>query len=213
MTISPANLYKLFFRYSPLAMIPVVAEEKICTFISKTKVITEFNAGNFKDRPLLESINLMIENSELNHFFEQLEQIPDDKKIEKIPLVDAEKENIIEVKLDQFYQDYRPIEEIKKENFEWIINQFEVPMIIVNSRGRLIYKNEITKKLYRFLQRENEVRKKNILEYFPKNFIEIIKSQDADKIYKLETRTKILKYRVQTLTDKIGVLYLVHFAI
>ena len=206
MDLTAEKIFHLFFKF-PIQHIPIVSQGQIYSYISKTKTLREASSPSFFRVDLASVMEKILETGEENIFFRRI----DEMALRQIPVVELEDLRIRFLVAKEFNARFRPVTELEASNFEKIVNELDTALLVINSKNQIIYKNKRVRELSRLLSGETGVKKKSLLDYFPKSFFSYLEEAMPGKVYSLSFSRLVIKYRIQEIILDRSTVKLVYF--
>lgn len=206
--LTPEKLLQAFLRY-PLSNIPILKDEAILGYISKAKTLRKANTESFFDSKLEVSLKDILIEMNKEEFFLEI----DDKKIQDIPYFNSNDFSLDVFALQDFNLLFRPVEKIELLDFEKLLTGFPLPVIIYNSRNKLIYQNGACDDLHKMFIDATDVNRKNILDYFSSGFFSKTHDKDPSQIEVVRVGKTRIKFKRAIVSLNGGVAFMVTFVV
>lgn len=160
--LDAGTLLKLFFKY-PLSHFPVVENEEIYSFISKTNALRLSNDKGFSEANQDKQLKRLLYDLPLETFFEELEKT----KIEALPIVSFLNKTITVTPTKQFKALHQNISLLSSKDYESLFSQIQIPFVIMNITKEILFKNSAFSQNFRHLLKKdilkNSIEKESLL--------------------------------------------------
>lgn len=176
-SISAANLYKIFSRY-PVRFIPLIQTSEIMGYISKDRVKRFYNNDNVTNVNLARHLEDIFVHLDIDDFLNEISGL-ELKNIKTLPVIDGKSFEISDIGLDEFVEIFRPVRTFTEHDLFKIMNLHPLPFMVFNSEREIIYQNNAVKKLHELFSRSIDENYEQITDYFPEQFYEMMKKSDG----------------------------------
>ena len=209
-TLTPDGLMKLFLGF-PLTRIPVVHQNEIKNFLSKSKVSKLSSEVRFFDEEIFKILHHILSDESEQAFFDELDSMEDPP--DALPVLNSESFLVQYLSLKEFNSTYRPIETLSHEWLGKIFEELPLPVMIFNPKRFCVFRNKRCALLKSALIGLGLGSKKTPLEEcFPESFFSSLVHPDASTIYQLQQGgSAILRWKATRMEFPRGVLSVVTF--
>ncbi len=200
--ITPEDIFNLFFKYS-LDSIPVIRNHEIKGYISKGKTLRQANHVEFFKKPLTANLSRILENLQLEDFFQKVDKLEEPVIIPTVNSLDL---SIYLYSEEEFNLTFRPVLNLGLGEYKTIFDFLKLPIFIFNSKLAVVYVNRKAEEFKTQFTEEKE----DYFALFSKSIYEHLANLKEDKLYTDRRDGRKITYRLQTIDLSKGAVYVLY---